>query len=42
MLNKKRIINENTKVQNPNWPKNPNHPRKINFIAGSGSGKNLF
>ena len=39
MINFDDIVKENLKVQNPNWPRIPDHPDRILIIGASGSGK---
>ena len=38
MINFDKVVKENIKEHNPNWPKIPDHPYRILIIAGSGSG----
>ena len=39
MLNFDYITKEDIKENNPNWPKNPDHPYRIIITEGFGSGK---
>ena len=39
MINSNDVTKENIKKQNPNWPKNPDHPCRISITGGSGSAK---
>ena len=39
MINGNLYINENNKMHNPNWPKNPGHLYRLLIMSGSGSGK---